>query len=57
MFSSIGTVLLKALTSPVKYSKAVISKENSTLLITTNNVFRFINLRKEDISIICNFKC
>jgi len=57
MFSSIRTVLLKALTSSIKYFKVVINNEDSTLFTTINNVFYFINLYKEDISVICNFKC
>jgi len=56
VFSSIRTVLFKVLTSPVRYFKAVTSEENSTLFTITNNVFRFINLCKEDISVVCNFK-
>ena len=56
MFSSIGTVLFKALISLIRYFKVVTSKENSTLLIIINNVFYFINLYKKDISVICNSK-
>ena len=57
MFSSIRTVFLKALTGPIRYSKVVTSKEDSALLTTTNSIFHFINLRKEDVSVICNSKC
>jgi len=56
VFSFIKTVLFKALTSPVKCFKVVTSKEDSTLLTTINNIFYFINLYKEDISVICDFK-
>ena len=56
MFSSIRTVFFKALTSPVRCFKAVASEEDSTLFITANNVFRFIDLHKEDVSVICDFK-
>ena len=57
MFSSIRTVLFKALTNLIKYFKVVISKEDFTLFIIINNIFRFVNLYKKDISIICNSKC
>jgi len=56
VFSSIRTVFFKALTSPVRCFKAVASEEDSTLFITANNVFRFIDLHKEDVSVICDFK-
>jgi len=56
MFSSIKTVFFKALTNPIRYFKTVTNKEDSALLTITNNVFRFINLRKEDINVICDFK-
>jgi len=57
VFSSIRTVLFKTLTNLIKCFKVVTSKEDITLFITANNIFRFINLYKEDISIICDFKC
>jgi len=56
VFSSTGTVFFKALTNPVRCSRAVAGKEDSALLITVNNVFHFIDLYREDISVICNFK-
>jgi len=56
VFSFIRTVLLKALTSLIRCSKAVTSKENSTLLTTADNIFRFVNLYKEDVSVIRNSK-
>ena len=56
MFSFIRTVLFKALTSPIKYFKAVTGKEDFTLLIIINSIFYFINLCKEDMSVICDFK-
>ena len=56
MFSSIKTILLKTLISPIRYFKTVINKEDSTLLTITNNVFHFINLHKKDVSVICDFK-
>ena len=57
MFSFIRIVFFKALTGSVKCSKTVASKEDSTLLITVNNIFHFIDLRKEDVSVVCDFKC
>jgi len=57
VFSSIKTVFLKALTGPVRCSKAVAGKEDSALLIIINSIFRFINLRKEDVSVVCNSEC
>jgi len=56
VFSFIRTVFFKTLISLIKYFKAVTSKEDSVLLTITNSVFHFINLRKKDISVICNFK-
>jgi len=56
VFSFIRTVLFKALTSPIKYFKAVTGKEDFTLLIIINSIFYFINLCKEDMSVICDFK-
>ena len=56
MFSFTGTVLFKALTGPIRCSRAVASKEDSTLLTITNSIFRFINLYREDVSVICDFK-
>jgi len=56
VFSSIRTVLFKTLTGLIKCSKAVTSKEDSALLTIINSVFHFINLCKEDISVICDFK-
>jgi len=56
VFSSIKTILLKTLISPIRYFKTVINKEDSTLLTITNNVFHFINLHKKDVSVICDFK-
>ena len=56
MFSFIGIVFLRVLTNFIKCFKMVISKEDSALLITTNSVFYFINLCKEDVSVICDFK-
>ena len=56
MFSFIRIVFFKALTNLIRCFKAVVSEEDSTLFITTNNIFRFINLYKEDISVIYNFK-
>ena len=56
MFSSIGTVLFKALISPVRCSRVVASEEDSTLLTITNGVFRFVDLRREDVSVICDSK-
>ena len=56
MFSFIGIVFFKVLISLIRCFKVVISKEDSTLLIIVNNVFYFINLCKEDVSVVCNFK-
>ena len=56
MFFSIKTVFFKTLTGLIKCFKTVISKEDFTLLTITNNIFRFIDLYKEDISVVCNFK-
>jgi len=56
VFSFIRTVFFKTLTGLIKCSRVVTSKENSTLLTITNSVFRFINLYKENINIICNSK-
>jgi len=56
MFSSIGIILFKALTSPIRCFRAVASKEDSTLFTITNNIFYFIDLYKEDVSVICNSK-
>jgi len=56
VFSFTGTVFLKALTGPIRCSKMVTGKEDSALLTIINNVFRFINLCKEDVSVICNSK-
>ena len=56
MFSSTGIVLFKALTGPVRYSKVVTGKEDSALLTITNSVFRFIDLRREDVNVVYNSK-
>jgi len=56
VFSFIGIVFFKVLISLIRCFKVVISKEDSTLLIIVNNVFYFINLCKEDVSVVCNFK-
>ena len=56
MFSSIRTVLLKALISPVRCFRVITGEEDFTLLTITNNVFRFVDLRKEDVSVIYNSK-
>jgi len=57
VFSFIGIVLLGALTSPVRYFGTVASKEDSALLAIINSVFCFVDLRREDASVVCNFKC
>ena len=56
MFSSIGIILFKALTNFIRCSRAVASEEDSALLTITNNIFHFVDLYKEDISVICNSK-
>ena len=56
MFSSIGTVLFKALTGPVRCSRVVVNKEDFALLTITNSVFRFIDLYREDVSVVYNSK-
>ena len=56
MFSSIRIVLFKALTGLIRCFKTVISKEDSALLIITDNIFYFINLYREDVSVIYNSK-
>ena len=57
MFSSIGIVLLRALTGPVKYSRTVVSEKDSALLTITNSVFRFVDLYREDVSVVCDSEC
>jgi len=57
VFSSIRTVFLKALTSLIRYSRVVVSEEDFTLLITANSVLYFIDLYREDVSVVCDFKC
>jgi len=57
VFFSIGIVFFKALTSPIKCFRVVASKEDSTLLVITNSVFYFMDLCREDISVVCDSKC
>ena len=56
MFSFIRIILFKALTDLIKCFKIIISKEDSTLLITVNSVFHFINLYKKNVNVVYNFK-
>jgi len=56
VFSFIRIILFKALTDLIKCFKIIISKEDSTLLITVNSVFHFINLYKKNVNVVYNFK-
>jgi len=56
MFSSIKIIFLEALTSPVRCFRVVISKEDSVLLTITDSVFCFVDLYREDTSVVRNSK-